>query len=137
MLYADIVDIIESIAEEVNDVGTFIHGRRVDGSLAYPDPMPQIHLYPFTTNIDVANGLDTSNISMGFWMQGGAEANADECKEFITKADILMRAFLKELYTHTEIDLSAVRSEPAYNLFTAVLTGYQLSFTITTKHKTC
>lgn len=137
MRYEDLVNLIQNVSVGVNPDGTFIHGRRVDGSLNYDGAMPQIHLYPFITTIDLPNRVDVSNITMGFWMQAEAEANADDSKQFISNADDLMRNFINQLYLHTELDISNVRSEPAYNLFAAILTGYQLTFTITTKHSTC
>ena len=49
MTYLETVELIRATAITVNPTGTFIHGRRVDGSLAYDGHYPQILLEPFTT----------------------------------------------------------------------------------------
>lgn len=136
MTYLQTVDLIQSICESINPTGTFIHGRRVDGSLAYDDQMPQIHLYPFITTPDLNNGFDSSNITMGFWQQGAAELSPEESKEKIAAADVMTRAFLVAL-NNSSVDLSNIRMEPGYNLFTAILTGYTLTFTIISKTSSC
>jgi hypothetical protein len=136
MTYVQTVDLIESICNTVNASGTFIHGRRTDGSLAYPDPMPQIHLYPFITVPDLINGFDSSNIQMGFWQHGAAELSMAENKAKIAAADVMTRAFLVAL-NESRVDLSNIRMEPAYNMFPAILTGYMLTFTITSKTSSC
>jgi hypothetical protein len=44
MTYKDVVNIIRNAANYVNPNGTFIHGRKSDGSLQYNDDTPQIIL---------------------------------------------------------------------------------------------
>lgn len=137
MVYEDIVNLFESISKEVNDTGSFIHGRRIDGTLSYDESMPQIHLYPFITVPDLIDGNDVANIVMGFWFQGAQEANQNENKESISKADVIARSFLKNLNNTSGVNLSNIRMETGYNLFSAVLTGMTVTFTMTSKTKLC
>lgn len=137
MTYAQTITLFETIAASVNPTGTFIHGRRTDGSLAYPEAMPQIHLYPFIVTPDLVDGNDQANIVMGFWKQGAAEASQDENKSYLSDMDVIARAFLNELNNTTGVNLSSIRMETGYNLFPAVLTGWTVTFTLISKTSTC
>lgn len=131
MLYNDLVETIKTASEEINESGTFVHGRRADGSLNFPGKFPQIHLYPFTSNIDVNGNGETSNILMGFWYQDKPDSSPKQKQELISKADTLCRSFLKQILSLGTIQLSNVRVEPQYQMMAGTLSGYALSFTIT------
>jgi hypothetical protein len=136
MTYEETIDFIEAICVDINPNGSFIHGRRMDGSLSYPDPMPQIHLYPFITVPDAINGFDKSSMVMGFWMQGTAESSPDEAKTLIGQADTLVRTFITRLH-ESSVSVESIQMEPAYNIFPAVLTGYSLVFQLISKTTSC
>lgn len=137
MTYEQTVTLIETIAKQVNPNGVFSHGRRLDATLDYDKQMPQIHLYPWITTPDLTNGFDGSNIVMGFWTAGGQELSPEQNKEKISEADTMARAFLHALKETEAIDVTGIRMEPGYNLFIAQLTGYTVTFTLTSKTSTC
>ena len=136
MTYLQIVSLIRGICETVNPNGTFIHGRRLDGSLSYGDKYPVILLEPVTDTIDTTNDIEVANISMGFMMKDTQESSLAKQEVLIGQADVLRRAF-QDLIKVESIDVSIFRGTPFYRIFAGVNTGYLLTFTITSKTVTC
>lgn len=136
MTYLEQVALIRSLAIEVNPTGTFIHGRRVDGSLAYDGYFPQILLEPFTINIDLEKATETANMSLGFLLKDAAENNAEKREVIIGEADVLCSAFIKSLEAK-KVDVSNVVARPFYNIFAGVVSGYLLTFNLTSKRSAC
>lgn len=130
MRYNDIVSLIKTVAEEINPTGTFIHGRKADGSIIYDKPLPQIHLYPFITTKDRTTGFDNSDVFMGFWFQDKPTNKPEQRQEIISKADDLCQAFIEGIEATGQIQLSNVRVEPQYQTLAATLSGYALRFNI-------
>lgn len=136
MTYLDTVELIRSLSIQVNEPGTFIHGRRVDGSLAYDGNFPQILLEPFTVNIDLEKATETANMSLGFLLKDAAENNAAAREIIIGEADVLCSAFITALETK-HVDVSNVVARPFYNIFAGVVSGYLLTFNLTSKRSAC
>lgn len=138
MAYQAIVDFIRDTAEAINEDGTFIHGRRIDGSIEYNEPFPQIHLYPFTSTIDITNGLtETANIVMGFWLQDAPDSSNEDREGLIASADQLCQDFIQEIVEAEEFDISGIRTEPQYQTIHGTLSGYALSFQLKTAANPC
>lgn len=128
MAYQIIVDAIRDASEEVNPTGTFIHGRRSDGSLEYDKPFPQIHLYPFTTlPQDQNRNLVFADIVMAFWQQDSPETSNEKREEIIAEMDTLSTNFLNQLDL-AELEIITVREEPQYRTLSATLSGYAITF---------
>lgn len=136
MLYSELVELLKDVSQTVNAKGTFIHGKRVDGSIRDSDPFPQIHLYPVTTTKDIPAGTDNHNILMGFWNLDSADSTPEQRQELITQAEILTNAFIVELVERGQM-LTVVRTEPQYQTLAAIASGYALSFTLTAKSDLC
>ena len=136
MTYNESVALIRNIAVEINPTGTFIHGRRVDGSLAYDGFYPQILLEPFTVSVDLEKATETANMSLGFLLKDAAENNAEKREIIIGEADVLCTAFIKELETK-HVDVSNIVARPFYNIFAGVVSGYLLTFNLTSKRSAC
>lgn len=134
MAYQAIVNYIRDIAKTVNETGSFIHGRRIDGSIEFAEPMPQIHLYPFISSINVADSLvETANVTLGFWFEDKPDSSNKEREEIIARADTMCKAFIQAMLDSDDpFQISNLRTEPQYQTFHATLSGYALSFTITT-----
>ena len=138
MIYSALFDIIKSTAESVNASGSFIHGRRLDITLGYPETFPQIHLLPSITNVDSpVESFDTTNVLMGFFGVGGQELSPDQSKDIIADSDVLARAFRTALMLVNGIDVTSFRIEPAYNLYAGVMTGVSVSFNVISKTPSC
>lgn len=130
MAYQIIVDAIRDAANAVNTSpsGTFIHGRRADGSLAYDEPFPQIHLYPFVTNPQDSNrNLVFADIVMAFWGQDSLSTSNEEREAIIAAMDSLSNDFLNQLDL-SSLEITNIRKEPQYRTLSATLSGYAITF---------
>jgi len=136
MTYLETVELIRELSIEVNPTGTFIHGRRVDGSLAYDGHFPQILLEPFTVSIDLEKATETANMSLGFLLKDSAENNAANREIIIGEDDVLCTAFIKALELK-HVDISNIVARPFYNIFAGVVSGYLLTFNLTSKRSAC
>lgn len=128
--YQIIVDAIRDAANSVNPTGSFIHGRRADGSLNYDGQMPQIHLYPFVTQPQDSNrNLVFADIVMAFWKQDSPSTSNEEREEIISAMDELSNEFMDEL-DGGELEITGIRKEPQYRTLSATLSGYAITFKI-------
>lgn len=138
MAYKAIVDFIRDTCADINDAGTFIHARRSDGSIAYDGPMPQIHLYPITSEVDVSNGLvTTSTILMGFWFQDDVASTNEEREDIIDRAEQLCNKFIGEVVEADNFDITQIKTEPNYRQLAGTLSGYILTFKLKTSESPC
>jgi hypothetical protein len=138
MTYQQTVTLLQNICEGINPTGSFVHGRRADASLEYAGHFPQVHLYPFTVNIDTQETyFETCEILMAFWLQDSPETSLEQRRELITQADALCRNFIKQLLATQAVQISNLRTEPQYRTLSATLSGYALSFTLSSKTSVC
>lgn len=138
MAYQATVNFIRDICNDINPTGTFCHARRSDGSLEYHGEMPQIHLYPITSDIDVANGLiSTSAILMAFWFQDATDSSNEEREAIIAKAEVLCNKFIQEAVEAEGFEITNIRTEPNYRQLAGTLSGYLLSFRLKTAESPC
>ena len=128
MTYNDIVEYFKSVAVDINPTGTFIHGRRFDGSINYDEPMPQIQLYPFTDNPNVYDSNTTWNIVIGFLDQDDQGNTLEQRQAIISKMDVLSMQFLKQI--SGTVTVQNARRETAYLILASTLSGYLVSFNI-------
>ena len=136
MTYLETVSFIRNIATSINPTGTFTHGRRVDGSAEYDGAFPQILLEPFIVSKDLGKATATCNISLGFLFQDAAENTAAQRETIIGLADTLCTEFESELF-ESSYDIGVVRESPFYLIFSGTVSGYLLSFTLTSKIASC
>lgn len=137
MTYNEVVEYIKAICLEINPNGSFIHGRRADGSINYDEPMPQIHLYPFVSNKDLLNQTVTFNIVMGFWEQDSHDNTLDKRQDIISRMDVLCTAFQKRLNDDAKAVISGGRDEPQYLSLMGTLSGYAFTCNLTTNLSEC
>lgn len=133
MNYSEIVNVIRNISNAINPTGHFMHGRRSDGSLDYDQNFPQIHLMPIRTNFDVPAGIKNHDIILMFWQQDSPDSsNAD--REFkIDQMDALSDIFLDALYNDpANVSFNNVLKTPEYRQLAGTVSGYGISFTLTT-----
>ena len=130
MAYQLIVDAIRTAAKAVNDSGTFIHGRRADGSLEDNQPVPQIHLYPFVTSPQSNKNFVLADIIMAFWEQDSPGTSNFQRQEIIAEMDVLSDAFITELESAL-VEITGIRKEPQYRTLSATLSGYAVTFKFT------
>lgn len=128
MSYQVIVDSIRDASVDVNPNGTFIHGRKSDGSLEYNAPFPQIHLYPFTTSPQDGNrNFLIADIVMAFWQQDSPETTNERREEIIAEMDVLSKDFIESL-DNGLLEITGIRKEPQYRTLSGVLSGYAVTF---------
>lgn len=132
MTYNELVEYFKAICLDINPNGSFVHGRRVDGSINYDLPLPQIHLYPFTSNKDILNQTVTYNIVMGFWEQDAHDNTLDTRQEIISRMDALCTAFQTRLNNDALGVIASGRDEPQYLTLTGTLSGYAFTCNFTT-----
>lgn len=136
MSYQSVVDIIRATAQTVNPAGFFVHGRRSDVTLHHNQPMPQISLLPVSTVADLGNDTERHTITMGFFRQDTPETSELEREAIIAEMDALSDSFLSNLFEIKTVQVGTVRKTPEYRQFAGTLSGYGVSFEITTK-RTC
>lgn len=131
-MYSDLVDIIRTASNEVNPHGSFYHGRVSDVNLNSPMlPLPQIRLYPVTMVVN--KGVDVvSSCLMSFIFQDSPHEDTDSRLDILYEADILARKFKTKLEDN-DVEVSNFRIEPFIQLFSAVTSGVNVSFTINYK----
>lgn len=133
MSYQGIVDLIRNISNTINPTGTFMHGRRSDGSLEYDGAFPQIHLYPVRLSFDIANDVERNEIIIMFWQQDSPESSNDEREAIISQMDILSTNFLNAIYNEENISINNILKTPEYRQLAGTVSGYGVSFTIVGK----
>lgn len=133
MSYQGIVDLIRNISNTINPTGTFMHGRRSDGSLEYDGAFPQIHLYPVRLSFDIANDVERNEIIIMFWQQDSPESSNDEREAIISQMDILSTNFLNAIYNEVNISITNILKTPEYRQLAGTVSGYGVSFTIVGK----
>ena len=135
--YQTIVDLIRASANAVNPTGFFVHGRRSDGSLAYDEAFPQIHLYPFRTKPQDENrNLVFGDMIMAFFEQDSPESSNEEREEKISEMDILSDSFMDNLDL-SQLEITGIDKEPLYRLQAGTLSGYAVVFRIKVFNSPC
>lgn len=137
MTYNEVVEYIKAICLEINPNGSFIHGRRADGSINYDEPMPQIHLYPLISNKNIKEQYVVYNIVMGFWAQDSPDNTLDTRQSIISKMDELCTKFQVRIENDGMGMVAGSRDEPAYQVLIATLSGYMFTCNFTTSLKVC
>jgi hypothetical protein len=130
MGYQQIVAAIRTAAIAANEDGTFIHGRKSDGSLEYNEPFPQIHLYPFTTQPQEGNrNIVLASIVMAFWQQDAPDTTNERREEIIAEMDVLSNEFISQLELDLNpLEIATIKKEPQYRTLSATLSGYAITF---------
>lgn len=131
-MYSDLVDIIRTACNEVNPEGSFYHGRVSDVNLNSPMlSLPQIRLYPVTMIVN--GGVDNvPNCLLSFIFQDSPHEDTEGREEILYNADTLARRFKNNL-EQKNYELTNFRIEPFIQLFSAVTSGVNVSFTINYK----
>lgn len=137
MNYQNLVDTIRNTANFVNPTGTFVHGRRSDGSLEYNEAFPQIHLLLVRSEYDYNNANVRHNVIVMFWGQDSPESSNDERELLIATMDSLSDNFIIQLQTSTSFLITNVLKTPEYRQLAGTVSGYGLSFTIVSKTDYC
>jgi len=138
MSYIAVVNVIRDIANEINPTGLFTHGRRSDFSLENDKPFPQIHLLPFTGDVNLDNNYsETYSIQMLFLQQDTQDSNNEEREGIISEMDILSRRFVTAIFNADGVQVSNVRTEPNYRVLSATTSGYFLTFRLQTTTNPC
>ena len=132
MNYSAVVNKIrEAVASLPGDI-RFIHGARIDGSLfTSGDAFPQIHLYPFTSTVDITNAFyERCDMVIAFWMQDKPDSSVEEREQIISEMDVLSKQFLIALDNEVSGRISNIRREPQYRQLQGTVSGYAITFTI-------
>lgn len=137
-MYQTLVNLIRDTAKAVNENGTFVHGRRSDGSLEYDGDFPQIHLYPFNGVIDIQNNYSgTYDVLMAFWEQDSPDTTNEQREEIIAKMDTLCKMFILQFDNSVNGVVSNIQVQPQYRTLSATLSGYALSFRVNLSETKC
>ena len=132
-MYQDTVDLLESIAKAVNPTGTFYHGRVSDANDTITRfPLPQIHLYPFRVQTNIASVDVNPNILMAFLFQDSPHSDANDLLDVTNEADILQRRFRAQLVAN-DINFTNYEAEPFYKQFSGVCSGMFIRFNLQIK----
>ncbi len=138
MSYQAVVNIIRDTAFEVSPDCTFTHGRRSDSSLEFDKPFPQIHLFPFTGDVDKTNNYsETYSIQMLFCGQDSPDSSNEKREEIIAEMDELSRLFINTLYESDSVVMSRIRTEPNYRILSGTTSGYIVSFSLQVTTSPC
>jgi len=138
-MYIDFINVFKTIADEINQNGTFYHGRVSDANLAIDKlPLPQIHVYPFkVAPINKNYGLDNApNILLAFIFQDSPNSSDTERDAIINLADTMQRAFRSKL-DELSLDYTNYEAEPFFKQFSGVTSGMFVRFNMTLKVTAC
>jgi hypothetical protein len=128
MSYLKTVSELRAVAAIVNPDGTFDHGKKVDFSQNFDKPFPAIFLYPFEIRDPEDSFLDTSTLTLGFWMQDRPDTSVYERETIIGQMDLLCTAFMTQLKTNNLISVTGVVREPQYQFHQATVSGFAVRF---------
>ena len=132
MTFQQIIDMARDTAKAVNPTGTFVHGRNSDAANSQSLPYPRIHLYPFTQERAPLDTFKrTTPLLFSFVELDEGTQDESERETIIANMDALVQSFLDqlELDYETDIEFTAIRTEPQYQILEGV-SGYTLGFTI-------
>jgi len=131
MAYIDVVNVIRDTVKELDGDIYFQHGLRVDGSLSYNEVFPQVHLFPFTSTIDITNGFyENPQILMLFCDQDRPDTSVEEREAIIQRMDDLSRDFIIRLDNNISGRITGIRREPVYRQLAGTVSGYSIQFTL-------
>ncbi len=132
MTYNEIINMIKEVAEKVNPIGSFFHGRTYDTTLKFDKIYPQIHLYPFNQSlVSGTENIDRSNLLIGFWKEDSHDNNMNERQNIINEMMNLSNEFETELRTKS-VFIESVRREPQYLVQMGVVSGSAMEIVIQT-----
>ena len=136
MTFQQVLNMIRDTANhaEVNQTGTFVHGRNSDAANAQGLPYPRIHLYPFIQEIDpLETHRRSSDLLLSFVEADDGSQDEAKREEIIARMGALVDSFVSQLTEDYENDVqfSSIRTEPQYQILEGV-SGYTLSLKITT-----
>ena len=133
MTYQDIVNVIRNAAGSVNPLGSFVHGRKSDGSLEYNSAFPQIILLEPQPNPNNSNKefLETISFPIIFVGQDTPESTNEEREDIKEAMFILSRDLLKELETEDLIQFGFSSAQPEIRQLAATATGFSYTLNAT------
>jgi hypothetical protein len=124
MTYNDIVFLVKTISESVNPNGSFFHGRTYDVTLEYGAKFPQIHLYPFTQNVEPANNsIIRTDLIIGFWEEDSHSNSKEERQAIIDNMSQLSLLFETGIRSINQAQILSFRREPQYLTQMGVASG--------------
>jgi hypothetical protein len=134
MTYKDVVNIIRNAANYVNPNGTFIHGRKSDGSLQYNDNTPQIILLEPQPNPSNNNQsyIETVTFPIVFVTQDSPESSNLEREDIKEEMFILSRQLLSKIDEQSLLqNVAYTNGQPEIRQLSGTMTGFSYSLQIT------
>lgn len=133
MTYQDVVDIIRNTATAVNPSGTFVHGRKSDGSLEFNNDSPWIILLepqpnPLNNNKDF---IETISFPIMFLTQDTPETTPARREELKESMFVLSREFLALLDEEDLLDVNYAAAQPEIRQLAGTLTGFSWTLNVT------
>ena len=134
MTYKDVVNIIRNAANYVNPNGTFIHGRKSDGSLQYNDDTPQIILLEPQPNPSNNNQsyVETVTFPIIFVTQDSPESSNLEREDIKEEMFVLSRQLLSKIDEQSLLqNVAYTNGQPEIRQLSGTMTGFSYSLQIT------
>ena len=130
-IYKQTVNEIKVAAVTVNPNGRFEEGRVVDLSQKFKGSYPMIWLYPWRiSDPDPRNFLYRHPLVIGFWEPDKPHSSVEERREIIHRMEVLKDLFVAKLKEQNpQHQISALFSEPQYQMHNQTVSGYAVSFT--------
>lgn len=129
-IYKQTVDEIRLAANAVNPHGRFEEGRVVDLSQKFKGSYPMIWLYPWRIrDPDASQFIYNHPLVIGFWELDKPHSSVEERREIIHRMEVLKDLFMAEIIARNRRhQISAVFSEPQYQMHNQTVSGYAVSF---------
>lgn len=143
MTYKGVITMFRAVNTAINVSGTFIHGRKPEGSFSsIAESFPLIFLPPFRETTDYKKAITRRTIVLFLLKQDNPGNTVDQREDLIEECFLLKEAFISKLNEFTEspsnayfgkATISEVMATPEYLQMAGTVSGYSISFTLTTK----
>lgn len=145
MTYKDVINYFKATNTEVNTTGIFVHGRKPDASfISIAAAWPMVFVLPFRETTDYKKEIIKRNIVMFFFLQDNINNTLDQREDLIESAFELKEEFIRKMVELTEspsnayfgkFTFSEILATPEYAQLAGTVSGYSISFTLTSKTK--
>lgn len=143
MTYKEVITMFRAANTAINSVGTFVHGRKPEGSFTtIAATFPLIFLPPFRESTDYKKAITRRTIVLFLLKQDNPGNTVEEREDLIEECYLLKEAFIAKLNEFWDspsntyfgkASISEVMATPEYLQMAGTVSGYSISFTLSTK----
>lgn len=132
-----------AINTAVNAAGTFVHGRKPEGSFdSIAAVYPLVFVLPFRDVADYKKETIKRSIVMFFFKQDNPGNTLVQREDMIQECYVIKDAFIQKMIEYSDtpgntyfgkLTISEVLATPEYAQLAGTVSGYSVSFTLITK----